>query len=114
MTRALDLNIEKCRKAFEPQNIGVLDRAFFEQLVKGFFRKVKKGVTLFYVERDPASAKCVVKKDRVNPFDYSTDIDRQFFNAVCWEYRTRYGDAQCNNCDIQIAQDLCRMESAMV
>lgn len=101
----MDLDIDKYRHAVQPTNIfELLPRPIIEQMVRGFFYRLKKGVTLLWSEYDAEQRRWVVNEGRVDPFDYDNPEDRQFYNEVCWEYR-QCDDKDCLRFDREVAQE---------
>ena len=101
----MKLDLDKYRRALHPANIfEILPRPIIEQMVRGFFYHLKKGVTLLWAKYDAAQSRSVVQDDRLDPFDYSNPKDREFYNRVCWECRCTSGDSECYKCDKRAAQ----------
>lgn len=102
----MPLDLDKYQRAFRPTNIFiVLPRPIIEQLLRGFFYHMKKGVTLLWSEYDAMQGRSIIQDDRLDPFDYSNPEDRQFYNVVCWEYRSKCRDRECHECDKRVAQE---------
>jgi hypothetical protein len=97
------LDVGKYRRIFCPRDpFELLPRKIIEQMIRGFFYRIRKGVTLLWSEYDAGTGEYSVKDDRIDPFDYTKKEDRQFFNHVCWEYRAKCGAEKCRNEDICI------------
>ena len=102
----MPLDLNKYRRALHPTNIfEILPRPIIEQIIRGFFYHMKKGVTLLWAEYDSEHDQSIIQDERLDPFDYSNPKDREFYNEVCWEYRSRCEDPECHNCDKQVAQE---------
>lgn len=103
--QTMQLDIDRYRRAIDPTSVfELLPRPIVEEMVRGFFYRRKKGVTLLWSEHDPAQRRLVVKVDRLDPFDYKNAEDRQFYNEVCWELRL-CDDKNCHRFDREVAQE---------
>ena len=102
----MQLDLDKYRRALRPANIfEILPRPIIEQMIRGFFYHMKKGVTLLWSEWDTTQGRSIIQDDRLDPFDYTNPKDREFYNRVCWEYRSTCGDLECHKCDKRVAQE---------
>jgi len=76
-TAAMPLDIDKYRRAIQPTNIfELLPRPILEQMVRGYFYRIRKGVTLLWSEYDSKQRRFVVCEGRIDPFDHSDPADR--------------------------------------
>ncbi len=109
----MPLDVDKYRRALHPTDIfEILPRPIIEQIIRGFFYHMKKGVTLLWAKWDATQGRSIIQDDRLDPFDYTNPKDREFYNLLCWEYRSTCGDRPCHECNKRVARSCCGRSSS--
>ena len=99
------LEAKKYRQAFEPENIiQILPKRTIRHMIRGFFLKLRQGVTLWYAEYAPNQGRWLIQDDPIDPFDYTSRKDRVFFNKMCLAYRDKMGHDACHEIGQTVAQ----------
>ncbi len=78
------LNIDKYRGAVQPKNtFELLPRPILEQMLRGFFYQIRKGVTLLWSEYDYSQKQWKVVKDRIDPFAFQNPAGANEYPTTC-------------------------------
>jgi signal transduction histidine kinase/ligand-binding sensor protein len=71
-----------------------------QDLLRGFFLKIRRGVTLLYAHRSDGDTWSFDNADRIDPYNVEHGINGEFLNPICFELR-RSAEIQerCVRCD---------------
>ena len=102
----MPLDLDKYRRALRPRNIfEVLPRPIIEQVIRGFFYHMKKGVTLLWSEYDAAQGRWIIQEaadvrsatvDVVDPVEKRVlDYCENPWHVVQWTAATPAAGLRC-------------------